>query len=339
VESPTLRRMSRRQVVVALAASVALLATRGVLAQQQGRVWRIGFLSPNSRPASLASHRFGAFVQGLRDHGYVEGKNLTIEWRYAEDAYDRMPAMTAELARLKVDVIVAAGTGATRAAQKASSAIPIVMLGVADPVRSGFIDSLARPGRNTTGTTLISPELGPKWLEIARNVVPKLKRVGVLVNVASSAYSQTLESVRNAAKAAGISVFAAEVRAVQDIESAFDALKREGVGALVVQNESVFVEHGRRIGALAAKTRLPSITGRREFAEAGCLISYGPNVRLLYRAVAGQVDKILKGASAGDLPVEQPTDYELVVNQKTAKAIGLTIPRDLLLRADKVIEV
>jgi putative ABC transport system substrate-binding protein len=327
--------MNRRR---AIASTLALIAS-SALAQQQGRIWRLGFLSANRRPASIASHRFAGFVQGLRELGYVEGKNLSIEWRFGDDMYDKLPALAAELGKLKVDVIAVTGTAATRAAQKATGAsIPIVMLGVGDPVGSGLVDSLARPGRNTTGVSLLSPDLATKWFEIARSLVPNLDRIGVLLNPANPAYSPTLESAWRAAKPANVLVFPVAAKDATEFDYAFGILKRAGVSALLVQNDGVFVDGARRLGELAMKARLPTIAGRREWAEAGCLASYGTNVLQLYRKAASLVDKVLKGATAGELPVEQPVDFELFVNAKTAKAIDVTIPRELLLRADKVIE-
>ena len=325
--------MNRRAALASLVALAALPALA-----QQGRVYRVGFLTPNKRPASLAGHRYGAFVDGLRELGYVEGKNLVIEWRYAEEVYGRVPALASELANARVEVIVATGSPATRAAQKASPGIPIVMAGVGDPVGSGLVDSLARPGRNTTGLSFVSPELGTKWLELARSVAPKTTKVGVIVNVTNLAYPVTLEGVWSAARLAKIVVFPAEVRSAADLERAFEVLKQESVGAVILQNESMINDNGPRIAELARKAQIPVIAPRRELAEAGCVISYGTNVPQLFRRAATYVDKILKGAKAGELPVEQPTDFELIVNLKSAKAIGLTIPKELLLRADKVIE-
>lgn len=328
--------MDRRHTIVALAALVGS-APFGVALAQQGKVWRIGFLIPNRKPASLATHRYGAFLQGMRDLGYIEGKNLVIEWRAADEVYSRLPALAAELVALKPDVLVTTGTIATRAAQKAAHGIPIVALALGDPVGGGLVDSLARPGRDTTGMSMLSNDLGPKWLEIARTLVPKLSKVGVLVNITSPAYRATLEGLWSAARAANVLVFPVDVRSAADFERAFDVAKREAVGALIVQNEPMMSDHSRRLADLAAKARLPMITARREFAEGGCLISYGTNLSKLFRRAATHVDEIFKGAKAGDLPIEQPTDYELLINLKAAKAIGLTIPRDLLLRADKVI--
>ena len=324
---------NRRQAI----ASIVALAAFPAFAQQ-GRIWRIGFLTPARRPASFATHQYGTFAAGLGDLGYVEGKNLSIEWRYADEAFDRLPALAAELVKAKPDLLVTSGTAAARAAQKAAKGIPLVMLGVGDPVNSGLVDSLAHPGRNCTGVSLVSPDLVPKQFELARSLVPGLERMGLLLNAANPSYTATLESAWRSAKASKLLVFPVGVRGASEFEASFDLLRRAGVGALQLQNEGIFVDNARQIADLAAKVHLPTITGRRECAERGCLISYGTNVPRIYRSAARLVDQILKGANAGDLPIEQPNDYELVVNTRTAKALGLTVPREVLLRADKVIE-
>jgi putative ABC transport system substrate-binding protein len=321
--------IDRRQALGLIAGAVL---APGALAQE-GKVWRIGILFGTRRPASTATHPFAA---GLRDLGYVEGKNVTLEWRFAEERLDRLPALAVELVKLNPDVIVAANTAASRAAQKATATIPIVMLSVGDPVGAGLVDSLARPGRNITGLSMVSSDLGLKWFEIARSLVPNLERVGVLLNSGNPAYRATLEGVWTAARPAKMLVFPVEANSAAEFERAFEQLKRAGVGALVVQPDELFTN--RRVAELAMKMRLPSVSGRPDRADSGVLISYGVNVKQLQRRGAIYVDKILKGAKAGDLPVEQPRDYELIVNLKTAKAIGITIPKELLLRASEVIE-
>ena len=324
---------SRRQAITSLLALAAWPAFA-----QQDRVWRMGFLAPNRRPKPFASHPYGAFVAGLADLGYVEGKNLSIEWRFADEGFDRLPGLVAELAKVKPDVLVTSGTAAARAAQKAAKGIPLVMLGLGDPVNSGLVDSLAHPGRNATGISITSSDVVPKQFELARTLVPGLERIGLVLNSANPAYAATLESAWRSAKPNKMLVYPVAMKGAAELEASFDLLKRAGVGAVLLQNDGVLVDNARRIAELAAKARLPSIAARREPTESGCLISYGTNVPRLYRTAARLIDKILKGANAGDLPVEQPNEYELVVNLRTAKAIGLTIPKEVLLRADKVIE-
>jgi putative ABC transport system substrate-binding protein len=328
---------SRRKLLVALGAC-ALAAPLFSFAQQQGKVWRVGFLSQRGRPDSLDSDVFGAFPRGMRELGYVEGKNLVIEWRFADGKVERLPSLASELVQMKVDVIVTNGTPATSAAQKATTTIPIVFGSAGDPVGSGLIKSLARPGGNITGFTNISGELGPKHLEMLRGMVPKLSRVAVLVNPANPAHTTILKNVQAAAQRAGVRMLSVEARNPQEIENAFSTMSRENAGAVIMEPDGDLNRQLHRIAELAAKHRLPSIHLDREYAEAGGLMSYGPSFADRYRRAATYVDKILKGAKPGDLPVEQPTKFELVINGKTAKALGLTIPKPLLISADKVIE-
>jgi ABC-type uncharacterized transport system substrate-binding protein len=329
--------ITRRKLLVALGVSV--LATSLVsFAQQQGKIWRIGFLSQRPRPASLDSDIFGAFRRGMRELGYVEGKNLVIEWRWAEGKYDRLPELAAELVQMKVDVIVAAGAQDISAAQKATSTIPIVMATAPDPVGSGFVKTLARPGGNITGLSNLSAEVSPKHLEMLLSMVPKLSRVAVLVNPANPAHAMVLKSVQSAAQRTSAKILPVEARTAPEIEKAFSAMAREKAGAVIVARDGFFIQQVRQIAELAAKNRLPSISGYRNYAEAGGLMSYGQNPAESFRRAATYVDKILKGAKPGDLPVEQPTKFELLINRKTAKALGLTIPQSLLISADRVIE-
>jgi putative ABC transport system substrate-binding protein len=325
----------RRKIIIALGAS-ALTAPFGSFAQQQSKVWRVGFLSSRSRPASLDTDVYGGFPRGMRELGYVEGKNLTIEWRFAENKHDRLTELAAELVQLKVNVIVAAGAIAIRAAQKATATIPIVMVNAADPVRDGFVKSLAHPGGNMTGLSHLSSELGPKQLQILHSMVSKLSRVAVLWDPANSA--STLARIQAAAQKLGVKILPAGVRSASEIEKAFSEMAQEKAGGLVVAREGITVQQVRQIAELAAKNRLPSISGISDYAEVGGLMSYGTNSADQFRRAASYVDRILKGAKPADLPVEQPTKFELVINRKTAKALGLTIPQSLLLSADKVIE-
>lgn len=327
---------NRRKLIVALGAS-ALAAPFSSFAQQPGKVWRIGFLYLLSRQSAVDFNRYSTFLEGMRELGYVEGKNLVVEWRFADGKAERLPGLAAELIKLKLDVIVTGGTAATSAAQKATTTVPIVMANASDPVRSGFVISLAHPGGNITGLSSISDELGPKHLEILLNMVPKLSRVAVMVNPVNSSHTVTLKSVQTAALPLGIKIVPVEAQTPQEIENAFAGIVRQKVGAIIVASDSFFIQHVSQIAKLAAKNKLPSISGRREYAEAGYLMSYGYSSDN-YRSAAIYVDKILKGAKPGDLPVQQPTRFELIINGKVAKALGLKIPQSILIRVDKVIE-
>jgi putative ABC transport system substrate-binding protein len=273
----------------------------------------------------------------MRELGYVEGKNLAIEWRFAEGEAARLPRLAAELVKLQVDVIVAATPPIARAAQKATATIPIVMVNVADPVAFGLIKSLARPGGNITGTATMISELAPKHLEMLLAVVPKLSRAAVLVHPDDASHAAILENVRRAAQQSRTEILPAEARTASDIESAFSVMTGKNVGAVIV-NAGLFSAHRRHIAQLATKHRLPSIAAAVQYAEAGGLMSYGPDIIEPYRRAATYVDKILKGARPGDLPVEQPTRFTLLVNGKSAKALGLTIPPSILVQATRVIE-
>ncbi len=328
---------NRRKLVFSLGAS-ALVAPLGSLAQRQGKTWRIGLLTSLSRQALLEAGWYEAFLQGLREHGYVDGKNLIIEWRSAEVKSERLPSLAAELVHLRPDLIVSAGTPATHALQKTSTAIPIVMLNVIDPVGAGFAKTLAHPGGNMTGYANISAELGPKQLQMLQSMVPKLSRVAVLVNPTNSGTLEFLKNVQNAGLKLAVKVLPVEVRDVTDVEKAFSDMVREKAGAFIVTRDALFIPLAGQIDALAKKYRLPSISGNLELVKAGGLMCYGPNTEHMYRRAAVYVDKILKGAKPADLPVEQPTKFELIINGKTAEALGLTIPHALLISADKVIE-
>ena len=316
---------------------VVLLATPLVAeAQQAAKVPRIGYLSPLS--PSSDSIRIEAFRQGLRDLGYVEGQNIAIEYRYAEGKFDRLPDLAAELVRLKVDVIVASSTPGTLAAKNATSTIPIVMTASADPVPTGLISSLARPGGNITGLSLLSGELCGKRLDLLKEVVPKLSRVAVLLDPANPASLLQLRETEAAAKVLGVQLQPLEVRGPNpDFEKAFQATTRGRAGALITPDDAVILFYRTRIVDFAAKNRLPAMYGFRELVDAGGLMSYTANRSHLFQRAATYVDKILKGAKPGDLPVEQPTKFELVINLKTAKALGLTIPPSVLRLADEVI--
>jgi ABC-type uncharacterized transport system substrate-binding protein len=325
--------------VITLAIPVALLFLAAPLdaqALQSAKMAQIGFLSLSS-PSGVVLWR-QAFRQGLTDLGWVEGENVRIEYRYAEGRIERLPDLAADLVRLKVDVIVTALNTDALAAQKATSTIPIVMASAADPIGTGLVESLARPGGNITGLTSIVPELAGKRLELLKEVVPNLSRVAVLWNPQGRTSTLSWKELQLPARRLGIELRSLEVRSVNAFDKAVADAARTRAGALAIMPDPVFVTNLKRIADLAAKSRLPSIYNLSEFVDAGGLVSYGPDQSDSFRRAATYVDKILKGAKPADLPVEQATKFELVINLKTAKALGLSIPPLLLLRADRVIE-
>ena len=304
-------------------------------AQQPARIPRIGFLIASS-PSTVAP-RMDAFLQGLRELGYMEGKNIVIERRHAEGKQERLPGFAAELVSLKVDLIVTSGPTATRPAKEATSTIPIVMTFDDDPVGSGFVASLARPGGNITGLSTLSPEISGKQLELLKEVVPRLGRVAVLGTAMRQGTAQALKEMELAAGAFGVKLLYLDIQNPKDIESVFRAASKGRAEAVLVLQSPILVSQRAQIADLALKNRFPAISPRREFVEDGGLLSYGVSISDLDRRAATYVDKILKGVKPADLPVEQPTKFEFVVNLKTAKQIGLTIPPNVLARADKVI--
>ena len=314
-------------------------APLAVEAQQASNVARIGYLSTNH---GANPHLREAFLQGLRDLGYVEGGNVVIEYRDAEGKPERLPALAAELVGLKVDAIfVGGGTLAALAAMQATRTVPIVFAGVADPVGSGLGTSLARPGGNVTGLSMLAPELVGKCLELLTQAVPGVSRVAVLWRpgaLGERTDKDMLKEAEVAARALGVRLQFVEARGPADFDRAFSDMTKARAGALTVLTSNMFFIERRRLVDLAAKHRLPAVYQWREGVDAGGLMAYGPNVTDLFRRAAPYVDKILKGAKPGDLPVEQPTKFELVINLKTAKALGLTIPQSLLIRADEVIQ-
>jgi putative tryptophan/tyrosine transport system substrate-binding protein len=328
--------MAKRSVVVfALCALLPALCTVAK-AQQSGKIPRIGFLLVI--PASTISTRIEAFRQGLRELGYVEGKNIVIEWRSAEGKIERLPELAAELARLKVDVIVTAGPTDTRAAKKATNTIPIVMAQDSDPVGSGFVASLAEPGGNITGLSALSPEMSGKQLELLKEIVPKLQRVTITGNSTNPGDAQALRETVLAAGAYEIFLRYLDVQDAKDIESVFRAASKGRSDALMVLGNPILNAERKQITDLAVKRRLPTTYARPEYIDAGGLMYYGTNYNDLFRRAATYVDKILKGAKPADLPVEQPTKFEFIINLKAAKQIGLTISPKVLARADRVIK-
>jgi putative tryptophan/tyrosine transport system substrate-binding protein len=306
-------------------------------AQQPTKVPRIGYLT-GATPGGQAA-RIDAFRQGLRELGYVEGKNIVVEYRYAEEKFDRLPALAAELVHLKVDVIVTGGSGNTRAAKEATNTIPIVMAQDSDPVANGFVVSLARPGGNITGLATLAPEIGGKQLELLKEVVPKLARVAVLGAPSTTpGNAQQRREIELAAGAFKVQLRFLDVDGPKDIETAFRAATKGLADAVLVLRGSVLGSEGTHLSEFAVKSRLPAIYGTRRSVEAGGLMSYGVNGADLDRRAATYVDKILKGAKPADLAVEQPKKFELIINLKAAKQIGLTIPPNVLARADRVIK-
>ncbi len=305
-------------------------------AQQPGKMARIGWLSSGS----TASHGLliDGFREGLRELGYTERKNIAIEYRWAEGRLDRLPQLAAELVQLKVQVLVTAGSPGILAAKRATTTIPIVMAVGGDPVGAGFVASLARPGGNITGLSNLAEDLIAKLLELLKEAVPRASRVAVLSNPGNPAHAAFRREIQTAAQVLGVTLLPVEARAPNDYEGAFAAMGRERAGALVVLPDPMSLTERRRITDLAARSRLPAIYGFKEEAEAGGLMSYGVSLRWSYHRAATYVDKILKGAKPADLPVEQPTRFELVINLKTAKALGITFPRSILIRADQVIQ-
>jgi putative ABC transport system substrate-binding protein len=328
--------MMKRKVFDCLLITALLSIVCFAEAQQPAKIPRIAYLTGVSLSAVAA--RIEAFRQGLRELGYVEGKNIVIEWRSAEEKLDRLSALATELVRLKVDVIVTGGPTATRSAKEATSTIPIVMTFDPDPVGSGFVASLARPGGNITGLSTLSPELSGKQLELLKETVTKLSRVAVLGNSTSPGNAQALREMEPAAGALGVKLQYLDVLSPKDIETAFRAASKGRAEAVLVLSGPVLVSVRTQIVDLAVKSRLPAIYWRSDFVEAGGLMSYGVSQNDLDRRVATYVDKILKGAKPADLPVEQPKKFEFIINLKAAKQIGLTIPPNVLARADKVIK-
>jgi putative ABC transport system substrate-binding protein len=324
---------SRRSFVVAVAGLAGTLsASLAARAQTPTRVVRLGFLRPGAPPKTFVE----AFRQGLRERGYLEGQNVAIEYRVVEGSLDDVTRFAAELAQLKVDVILASAGLAALAAKTATTTVPIVFVGVFDPVEAGLVTSLSRPGGNITGLSVISADLAGKRLELLREVVPKLVRVGVIWDTGNPINVIQLKGAKAMAAKLAIPLRELPVRVPADFEPAFNAAR--GLGGLLCLESPLFTTHRARLVELAFKSRLPAIYNLREFVDAGGLMSYGADAADLYRRAAAYVDKIVRGAKPGEIPVEQPTKFDLVVNVKTAHALGLTIPSSLMLRADHVIQ-
>jgi putative ABC transport system substrate-binding protein len=327
---------TKRRLVLALMAG-ALAAPFASFAQQPAKIARIGFLHAASPQGGAP--RLQAFRDGLRELGYVEGKNLQLEVRWAEGKLERLPTLAAELVQAKVDVIVAGTSPAVVAAREATRTVPIVMPVSSDPVGEGLVASLARPGGNITGLSLMAPELGQKRLELLQETFPKVSRaVAVLWNPAYVGMRARFEQAQVAAPAVGLTVRSVEVRDTRELDAAFEAIIREHPDALLLLVDPFTITQRARIVEFAAEQRLPAIYESSDFVDVGGLISYGPNFSDMFRRAATYVDKILRGAKPADLPIEQPTQFELVINMRAAKALGIKFPDSILLRADKVIE-
>jgi putative ABC transport system substrate-binding protein len=325
-----------RRTFLGVIAGGLLAAPLAAEAQQAGKVARIGRLSPLS--AETDAPNLAAFRKGLRELGWIEGQHFTIEARFAGGKPERLAGLAADLVRKRVDVILTGSNAGALAAKRATGTIPIVMVTTGDPVGGGIVASLGRPGGNVTGVTALGQVLNVKRLELIKEAVPGVTRVAALINPASPYTAPFLKEREGAARSLGLEVRVLEAPDPGSFEKAFAAMAIERAGALMVQTDAMFITHRRRIVELVARSRVPAVYGEREFVDAGGLMFYGASLADMYRDAAGYADKIFKGAKPGDLPVEQPTKFELVINLKTAKALGLTIPPSLLQRADQVVE-
>jgi putative ABC transport system substrate-binding protein len=329
----------RRREFITLLGGATVAGPIAARAQQAGTVWRLGFLTPRSHPIPPAHDAFSdAFVEGMSNLGYNEGRNLVVEWRYADGDYTRLSGFANELVGMNLSVIVTYGTAAARELQKSTTSIPVVVAAAVDLVGAGIVASLARPGRNITGLSVIDVDISTKQLELLKAFSPKLTRVAVLLNPGNSANPLVLKHVEAGASAFGVKIVAVNAATPQAIETAFAEAVQQGAGAVIVAADAFFSGQGPQIANSAAQHRLATISLYRDHVLAGCLISYGQNVAEYHRQAATYVDKILKGAKPEDLPVEQPTKFDLLINSKTAATLGLAIPRELLVSADKVIE-
>lgn len=328
--------MNRRTVLAALGAC-ALGMPWTAFGQRQGKVWRVGILSGSAVSSPRSHWLWGAFLRGMSDLGYTEGKNIAIELRSADGDYERLPRLAASLVASQVDVIVVAGAPTVAAAQKATTRIPIVIATAGDPVGSGFVKSLARPGGNITGLSDVASDMGFKLLDTLLSVAPGLSHVAVLLNPGNPSHVTFVRSIQEGARTTGVKILRLEARTEREIESAFSMMAKENVHGVIALADSVFNARQHQIAELAAKYRLPCVSGFRQYVHAGGLMNYGPDFTDNARRAAAYVDKIFKGANPADLPVEQSTRFELAVNLKTANTLGLTIPTSVLIRADEVI--
>ena len=322
---------SRRRAIEVM--SLLLLIPFVTMAQQQLKVWRIGYLDPRTKEAS--TEYYASFISRMRELGYVEGKNLMVDWRLADGSRERMRGIAAEFARAGVDVILTDSTPAVRAATQATKEIPIVVAAISDPVALGFAKSFARPGGNVTGFSNMSEELIAKRLEILVEIAPSARRIAFLAN---SPNEVGLLNLQAAGKKMGRTITLVKAETQQEIETAFARIRREKMDALIINQDGFLSAHASHVSGFALRHRLPSIGGRRQIAEAGALVTYGVDYVEMFRRAANFVDKIIKGAKPGDVPIEQPTKFEMVVNLKTAKALGITLPPTVMVRATKVIE-
>jgi len=330
--------MSTRRSLLIAFGLCALATALPSPAQQPGKIWRIGFLYFGTRESAVESGRYGAFLDGMRELGYVEGRNFVVEARFADGKGERIPRLVEELVRSKPDVIVATGTPVYAALKQSTNTIPVVITVTPDPILDGFAASLARPGGNFTGLSAGNVDLYPKLIELIKVAVPKLSHVALLWNSNNPGHPARLKAMLAISQKAGIRALQVEARSADEIERGFALVSRERAQAVVILNDTFFVQQFRQIAALALKQRLPSLYGAVEYAESGGFMGYGQNVVDNFRGAATFVDKILKGAKPGELPFEQPMRLQLIINRKTAKAIGLAIPQELLLRADRIIE-
>jgi putative ABC transport system substrate-binding protein len=329
--------MDRRTFIASVAGGV-LAAPLAARAQQPDRVRRIGLLLPYIESDSQAQARVTAFLAALQERGWVAGRNAGFEFRYSEGQPDRLPTLAADLVQKNVDVILTAGTESTDAARKATNTIPIVMAAVGDPIAAGFITNLARPEGNVTGASLLATALTAKRLQLLKEVLPALTRLAVLWSSANASVVQKVKQIQAAAPLFGVQLHLFELRAPSDIEKGFASAAQVGAQAVMTTEDALQITYRARVVELGKQQRMPVASEFGEFARAGALMSYGPNILDQFRSAAGYIDKILKGVKPGDLPVEQATRFELIVNLGTAKAIGLTIPQSVLLRADEVIK-
>lgn len=326
----------RRRDFIALAAGAALARPLPLHAEAMKKTPRVGFMGNST--AALEANLVEPFIAGLRELGYRDGDTIEIVFRWAEGQYERFPALVAELLALPVDVIVTAGTPAALAVKKATSTVPLVMVAVGDPVGTGIVPSLAHPGGNITGLSSIAPDLEGKRLELLREILPKLARVAVFFNPVNPFHATSLKQGQAAAKVLGITLQVLAIDKTEHLDPAFEAMRKEKPEALLILADRIFLHNRERIADFATENRLPNVSAYREVVEAGGLMSFGPSYEDMHRRAAGYVDKILKGAKAGELPVQQPTKFTFLVNMKAAKALGVEVPSILLARADEVIE-